>query len=458
MKTARRARAGFAAALEALLGAAERLDAAGLRERILECFASRGIGRETADTQPASPRSRNGAEPIVSVDGTARVWRLSEGERSARAGARLAAARARLARHVPAEDIPEMSDLFARGELGERLAVLGEPPMSVVVVGDTMLGARTTPVIARHGSEHVFKFVRPLLRRSEIVLGNLEGPLTFEARRKPRNFSYRVDARLALALRRAGFSILTLANNHLLDCGRRGVMETLEALRHSGIAVIGAGVNEDQAHAPVIRDAGGLRIGFLGYYWNRRTSARDGLPGSAMDPHEALAKDIGELRERADRIVVTFHWGVPYVREPSAEDRAKARFAIDCGADAVIGHHAHVMLPFEIYRSRPIFYGVGNFAFGSGNSKAEGLLIGLLFGPERTHVLVYPLYVKNRDPRVNYQPKVLRGDAAKRVLTSLAALSGDDGAHLAREEFRGSLDLPWMPLSLARRHETYSLL
>src|SRR5262249_8835324 len=145
-----------------------------------------------------------------------------------------------------------------------------------------------------------------------------------------RKFSYRTDAALALGLRRAGFRVMTLANNHLLDCGRQGVVETLAALRRAGIAAIGAGLDAGQAHAPFIHEAAGMTIGFLGYYWNRRTSAQGRLPGSAMDPPAALEKDIGELRAYADRIVVTFHWGRTYDREPTAEVRAKARFAIDC--------------------------------------------------------------------------------------------------------------------------------
>ena len=458
VKTVRGARAGFATALDALLRAEGRLHGGGVRAWILECFASRGIAPGEGGGRIPPSRSRDDAEALLSPDGSGRVWRMSEEDRRARAEKKLAAARVRLARHVAAEDIPETGDLFARGELGRHLRALDEPPLSVVVVGDTMIGARTTPLIARHGPGYVFKFVRPLLRRAALVLGNLEGPLTRGARRLPRNFSYRVDASLALALRRAGFRIMTLANNHLLDCGRQGVVETLEALRHVGIAPIGAGEDEAQAHAPVIREVGGLKIGFLGYYWNRRTAARDGLPGSAMDPPEALAKDIGALRARADRIVVTFHWGLPYVREPTPEDRAKARFAIDCGADAVIGHHAHVLLPFEIHRERPIFYGVGNFAFGSGNSKAEGLLLGLLFGPERTRVLVYPLYVKNRDPRVNYQPRVLRGAAARRVLAHLCALSEAHAASMVLQNFRGMLELPWTRLASVRPQESRSLL
>jgi len=353
---------------------------------------------------------------------------------------------ARLLDHVPAEDIPDTHDLFARGELGARLAALGEPPMSVLASGDTMLGGRSSEVIARHGLGYPFKAMRPLLQRACIVFGNLEGPIAVEASSQPRTFSYRIEPRMAVALKRARFHAMTLANNHLTDCGREGVLETLQALTRHGIAPLGAGVNEHAAHAPVVRDARGLRVALLGYYWNRRTAARNGLPGSAMDPPEALADDIRAARRLADRVVVTFHWGVPYVREPSAEDRAKARHAIDCGADAVIGHHVHVIQPFEIWRDKPIFYGLGNCAFGSGNSKAEGLLVGLDFEPAHTRVLVYALYVKNRDPRVDYQPKVLRGEGARRVLLRLAELSGVHGEALQVDDFRATMRLPWAPV------------
>ncbi len=234
------------------------------------------------------------------------------------------------------------------------------------------------------------------------------------------------------------------------------MLETLAILNKAGLAPLGAGVDERAAHAPVILQAGAFRVGFLGYYWNRRTAARESVPGSAMDPPEALASDIGSLREQVDRVVVTIHWGVPYVREPTPEERARARWAIDCGADAVIGHHTHVIQPFEIHRDRPIFYGVGNFAFGSGNSKGEGLLVGLRFEQRRTRVFVYPLYVKNRDPRVAYQPKVLRGEGARHYLNRLAQLSGPDGAALIVDDFRGVMELPWSPRAVPKERGSKS--
>ncbi len=348
-----------------------------------------------------------------------------------------------LLKHVALEEIPDPDDLFSQEELEGHLSALGEPPLSIIAAGDIMLGGRTKNVITAHGADYPFEAVLPLLKRAPIVLGNLEGPFARKAQREERNFSYGVNPKLATSLIRAGVNVVTLANNHLLDCGRAGVQETLDALALAGVAPLGAGLNKQAAHAPVILQAGNRRIGLLGYYWNRRTAATRELPGSAMDPPEALEADISNLRAQVDRVVVTFHWGIPYEREPSAEDREKARFAVDCGADAVIGHHPHIIQPFEIYRGHPIFYSVGNFAFGSGNSHAEGLLVGLRFEESQTIVQIYPLYVKNRDGRVNYQPKVLRGQGAEQALHRLVEISGSSGECLEIDNARASLTQPW---------------
>jgi poly-gamma-glutamate capsule biosynthesis protein CapA/YwtB (metallophosphatase superfamily) len=96
----------------------------------------------------------------------------------------------------------------------------------------------------------------------------------------------------------------------------------------------------------------------------------------------------------------------------------------------------------EIYRGCPIFYSVGNFTFGSGNSLAEGLMVGFRFKEEETEVQVYPIYVKNRDPRLNYQPKVLRGRAGRKTLEALAEMSGENGSLFTLELARAMLRLP----------------
>ena len=348
-----------------------------------------------------------------------------------------------LLKFVPPREIPASGDLFSAELLENHLAAMGEPLFSLIAVGDIMLGGRTRRRIKEYGRDYPFGAVLPILQRSPIVLGNLEGPLAQKAQKLDRNFSYRVKPKLASTLLRAGINVVTLANNHLVDCGREGVLETLEALAVAGVTPLGAAANEQAAHEPVIREADGLRIGLLAYYWNRRCAATANLPGSAMGVFEELETDIRKLRSEVDRVVVTFHWGRPYKPEPSPRARAKALFAIDCGAHAVVGHHPHIIQAFEIHRGCPIFYSIGNFAFGSGNSRAEGLMLGFRFEGTRTLVNVYPLYVKNRDPRVNYQPKLLRGEAAERTLCRLIEISPRGGTLLKIEQGTGKLDLPF---------------
>ena len=429
VKAIREARKSFSAGLSALLQADELLYAKRHRDLIVATFATRGVILNCPGIKNGATRPGTHGKGLLELS-----WSELLESSSALRG---------LLKHVPLDDIPETQDLHSAESLEQYLSALREPPLSLVAVGDIMLGGRAKQSIAESGPDYPFRATLPILRRAAIGLGNLEGPLARVAERQDRNFSYRVNPRTARALLQAGINVATLANNHLLDCGREGVLETLDALASAGVAAVGAGVNEQAAHRPVILRAGSYRIGLLGYYWNRRTSARRKLPGSAMDPPEALAADIGALSKEVDRVVVSFHWGVPYVREPSPEDGAKARLAIDCGAAAVIGHHPHIVQRFEIYRGRPIFFSIGNFAFGSGNSRGESLLLALRFEEKSTFVYVYPVYVKNRDPRVNYQPKVLRGNAAERVLRQLTSISGVNAPLLKIEDGRGILELPW---------------
>ena len=344
----------------------------------------------------------------------------------------------------PEAIIPADDDLLSPEDLEAHLRDRPEIQFDLAGVGDVMTGMRLRHRISRFGPNYVSAWVKPLLDRASVLVGNLEGPFAAQAELKDttRNFSYKVDPRSAVVLRRAGFQAMTIANNHIMDCGRKGVRETLAALDEQGIAAIGGGLDESCAHMPAIFGTRGGRIGLLGYYWNRRTAARAKLPGSARDLPDLVERDIGRLRPHVDRVAVTVHWGVPYEREPLAEDRLKARHFIDCGADIVIGHHPHIIQPLEIYRGRPIFYSVGNFTFGSGNSRAESLLVAVRFADDGMQVYVYPVYVQNRDPRLNYQPKILRGAAASQTLRRLATISGRDGERLLVHDHYASLEVP----------------
>lgn len=320
------------------------------------------------------------------------------------------------------KEAPKDGELLSAEALVERLEGWYAPHLCAA--GDVMLGGRSFPVLEEEGADYPFRAVRPLLAPAGAVLANLEGPISRKGVRRARKWAYRIRPRMAKVMAREGLRVLTLANNHILDCGREGLLETIQVARDSGIGVIGAGINEVEARRPFITEVGGLRVGFLGYYWHRRCAAGPTLPGAAMDAPDHVAADVRALREKADRVVVTCHWGVPYEREPSEEIRAKARNAVDAGADVVIGHHPHVIQPLEVHRGRPIFYSVGNFVFGTGNSRAEGLLLALSFGKEALACVAVPLYVRNRDPRIHFQPRAIRGAAATAFLKRLDGSGG----------------------------------
>jgi hypothetical protein len=414
VQSARRARERFTTGLGALLQADQMLYAVRHAPAIREIFGARGIFPDD-----------EGSRSIMPVPA---AWPASPGAAVSAAGS--AQPRTITLRGVCAEEIPADEELLSADGVRARLSVLENPRASLVAVGDVMLGDRARQPIAEHGPDYPFRSVLPLLQSGEIVLANLEGPFARDSRRTHRNYSYRVDPAMAEAMAEAGFTVVTLANNHLLDCGRGGVEETLAAVEAAGMAPLGAGLDEAAAHHPIVQAAGCGRVGLLGYYWNRRCAATATLPGSAIGSRESLQEDLARLRPSVDWLVVTFHWGIPYEREPLPADRQLARWAIDCGADVVVGHHPHVLQPFEVYRDRPIFYSLGNFAFGSGNSRAEGLLLRVQFGPCGIESQLFPVYVKNRDPRVHYQPRVLAGKAAEQILNQLRQYSGDSGERL----------------------------
>jgi poly-gamma-glutamate capsule biosynthesis protein CapA/YwtB (metallophosphatase superfamily) len=320
------------------------------------------------------------------------------------------------------KEAPRDEELLSHEALAERLDGWYAPDFCAA--GDVMLGGRAFSVLEEEGNDYPFRALRPLLAPAGTVLVNLEGPISRKGIRRSRKWVYRIRPRMGKVMSREGLGVLTLANNHILDCGREGLLETIQVARDAGIGIIGAGINAAEARRPHIADLGGTRVGFLGYYWHPRCAAGPTLPGAAMDDPEKVAADVRALKGQVDRVVVTCHWGVPYQREPSEEIRLKARNAVDAGADVVIGHHPHVIQPLEVHRGRPIFYSVGNFLFGTGNSRAEGLLVAVSFREGAISSVAIPLYVRNRDPRINFQTRAIRGAAGSAFLKHLDGSGG----------------------------------
>lgn len=313
--------------------------------------------------------------------------------------------------------------LFAipAGALAERI--------SLSFVGDVMLAGSATDTLQRHGYNYPFAATTAELRRSDLVVGNLEAPLTEGGREfHAKRFRFRAAPAAAAALKRAGFSVMTLANNHMMDFGAEGLRDTISHLNRNGIAFAGAGPSISDARREAAVTVRGQTVAFLAYSLTQPIEffAADGRPGTAPGYAGHYLADIRRVRGSADHVVVSFHWGQERATMPSPYQIEAAHRAIDAGADIVIGHHPHVLQGIEIYRGKPIFYSLGNFAFGSRSPSADRSIIArVTLGEGPPVVEVVPLNVLFRE--VRFQPAILTGRKAADVVDRLNRLSAPFG-------------------------------
>ena len=161
--------------------------------------------------------------------------------------------------------------------------------------------------------------------------------------RPGRSPEFRHDADVLPALARAGVRVLALANNHILDCGPRGLERTLAACESAGLACAGAGPGLEAARRPAEFVVGSQRVALLAYAAPSRESARAGTPGPAPLEAALVREDLERWRPRADVLVVSVHWGSMYVDYPPPRVLELAETLERGGADLVLGHHPHVL-------------------------------------------------------------------------------------------------------------------
>jgi hypothetical protein len=243
--------------------------------------------------------------------------------------------------------------------------------------------------------------VRSLVSGADLAIANFENPAPDAFRWHGKGTVFSANPRYIKGLVDAGLDWVSLANNHIGDAGRTGMLQTLKNLDSFGLAHGGMGKNVTAAHKATLLKAGGLTVGILGYdmiahYYN----ATDTTPGSALMTVKALKADIKAARAAGADVVVVFpHWGVEYRAAPSTTQRLMGHAAIDAGADLVIGNHPHWAEGMEVYKGKPIWYALGNFVFDQTWSEytMEGLTLELTFqGKELVQIRMRPHLILGR--------------------------------------------------------------
>ncbi len=255
---------------------------------------------------------------------------------------------------------------LTRGEGRESGTDDGAGEITLVATGDIRLDGAHGAVIRLLGPAAPTRRVRHWLS-GDIVFGNLETAVTRRGEKADKKWNFRCPEENLAALSAAGYTVLNLANNHVMDYGPTGLGDTLAALARRGFLHMGAGKDMAAARKPVFVSAGGFRIGFLGltstvpeFMW-----AKSRKPGTAYSDFDRFPLWIGEARKECDLLVVSFHGGTEKMEAPQPIQRAFGRAAVDAGADLVLGHHPHVLQAVEFYKGKPILHSLGNFLFVS---------------------------------------------------------------------------------------------
>ncbi|MFI3209134.1 MAG: CapA family protein [Eubacteriales bacterium] len=334
--------------------------------------------------------------------------------------------------NITTEDSPSENEGEVQLDLGNGVGLVieyEEPAMqelsfTVSLVGDCTLGTDTS--YGTSGSfieeyslqtpDYFFAGVSDAFDNDDLTVVNLEGPLTDSTNKQDKTFAFKGDEEFTEILTEGSIEAVNLANNHSYDYGTEGFEDTQNAVTAAGVTWFG------YDETPVV-EVNGIQVGLVGVYMLRLT---DDQGKEALETRIQQAEDAG-----AEVIIVSFHWGSEYSYYPSASQEMLAKYAIDLGADLVVGHHPHVLQGIDLYEGKYIVYSLGNFCFGGNRnpSDKDTIIFQQTFTVQNSEVEVnddiniIPCSLSSVTTRNDYQPTILSGDAKDEVADKLQDIS-----------------------------------
>lgn len=241
--------------------------------------------------------------------------------------------------------------------------------MNILFCGDIMPGG-----VLPYQQEYISKAVQDYLNSFDLRVGTLEVAIGTGLPYDDVKMQGRANIVYArnedfYRVKEMGFNVVSLANNHVFDLGNEGLKNTIKILKENGVQYCGAGMNLEEASKPAIIECDGKKIAILAYcmYGNKYLGyvklATENTPGVNPLDIEKVTYDIKEMKKKYDYVVVMPHWGREYQYFPMIECKEMAYKMVDAGADLIVGSHAHNIQPVIKYRSKCIYFGLGNFLF-----------------------------------------------------------------------------------------------
>ena len=245
--------------------------------------------------------------------------------------------------------------------------------MNILIAGDFCPQNRVAELFENDEFSKVLGEVKPVAESSDYAIVNLECPI-IRGKEKPIvkcGANLCCSDRVVSAVKWAGFDCLTLANNHFRDFGDEGVNNTLSECKKNDIDTVGGGPSILEASKSLIKQLNGKTIAIINCCENEFSIATETKGGS--NPLNTIKQyyAIKEAKRMADFVLVIVHGGHELWQLPSPRMKETYHFFIDAGADAVVNHHQHCYSGYEVYKEKPIFYGLGNFCFDKGEKKND---------------------------------------------------------------------------------------
>jgi len=255
-----------------------------------------------------------------------------------------------------------------------------EPPATTTLLftGDINPGRCVAKsMVAKDDFNFPYEVLAPDLQAADILVGSLDGSITDKADIAdcPKTMSLNGPVGVADGLKFAGFDVITVATNHVKNCGivgcwNKALLDTIDNLTNAGIVPVGGGENLAEARKPVIIEKNGIKFAFLGAstvgaeMWATNTD-----PGTYPLKSEYIVEDIKAARQIADVVIVLAQWGPEYTHNPDWDQFNLAGDMMDAGADLVIGNQAHWVQATETFPHGVVAYALGNFVFDQNWSK-----------------------------------------------------------------------------------------
>ena len=284
--------------------------------------------------------------------------------------------------------------------------------VSIIFTGDILLDRGVRRQIETSGVESLFApDVDSLFRQADVVVGNLECPVTRVEAPVQKLYCFRGEPQWLDALKAHGFTHLNMANNHTVDQGRRGLRDTWQNVSRAGMVPVGTGENMAEASRPVLLASAPREVWLVA---SLRMSLENfpflkDRPCVSQLPFDSLVTQVQRLRAEKPRavIVVSLHWGAEHTLKPVPQQRQQARRLIDAGADLLVCHHTHTLQTVEEYRGKRIYYSIGNFIVDPSQPvNRQSCVVRLNVTADDLSVETLPVTIDNCTPRLQGETRM----------------------------------------------------